>query len=156
MEYSVELILQTRRPITKGALIKIAEVGGVAVGRPGERHLETTLTAEADNVEQAAKQAIALVTGRITGIVVAVEVMTTAEADRRLAERPELVGTTEIAVMLGISKQRVTTLSKRHDFPMPVQTLAAGPIWRARDLSTFAMGWQRKPGRPRKTEQVSE
>jgi hypothetical protein len=62
--------------------------------------------------------------------------------------REELVGVGEIAQMLKISKQRVTTLSKRQDFPAPLQRLASGPVWRKSDLSTFADGWQRKGGRP--------
>lgn len=150
MEYTVEITLRARRPLTEDALFALAEIGGVAVGRPGERHLETTFTVDAANAPEAAYESIPMVTGRVPGIVLAVEVLTTEEADRRLAEQPQLVGVTEIARMLGLTKQRVSTLSRREDFPTPLATLASGPIWRAGDLSTFAAGWRRKPGRPRK------
>jgi hypothetical protein len=149
MEYTVDITLRARRPLTEEALFAIAELGGAAAGRPGERHLETTLTVEAGDIRTAAAVAMERTTARVAGHVIAVKVMTTAEADRRLSERPKLVGVTEIAQMLGISKQRVSTLSKREDFPAPIETLASGPVWRAGDLSTFAAGWRRAPGRPR-------
>jgi predicted DNA-binding transcriptional regulator AlpA len=40
-----------------------------------------------------------------------------------------LVGTAEIAEMLGVSRQRVHQLSRREDFPAPVAVLSAGSIW---------------------------
>lgn len=86
----------------------------------------------------------------MAGDVVAVTVMTTKEADRRMDERQELVGIAEIARMLKVSKQRASALSRRGDFPAPIARLQAGPIWRAGDLSTFRMNWRRRPGRPPK------
>jgi hypothetical protein len=78
--------------------------------------------------------------------------VTEAEADRRSAEPPfpELAGAAEVATMLGISRQRLHALRDRHEFPAPVATLAAGPVWRKGDLTRFAEGWHRKPGRPPK------
>lgn len=152
MDYTVEVTLRTQRALTEDALVDVAGLGGVAVGKPGGHYLETTLSVRADDVRRAADLAIAQIAEQIAGTVVAVEVMTTAEADRRSAERPKLVGVKEIAELLGISKQRVSTLSKREDFPKPLESLASGPIWRAGDLTTFAEGWRRKPGRPRKEE----
>jgi hypothetical protein len=149
VEFTVEVTLRATRPLTQTALMRVAELGGITVGKPGDRHLETTLTVTAANVCEAAKQGAAAVSERISGEIVAVEAMTTDEADRRANERPELVGVGEIAEMFGLSKQRVSTLSKREDFPRPLAQLSSGPIWRAGDLSTFAAGWKRKPGRPR-------
>jgi len=40
-----------------------------------------------------------------------------------------LVGITEIAQMLGVSRQRVGQLAKSDGFPTPAVTLAAGPVW---------------------------
>jgi predicted DNA-binding transcriptional regulator AlpA len=40
-----------------------------------------------------------------------------------------LVGTAEIAEMLGVSRQWVQQLTRREDFPAPVAVLSAGWIW---------------------------
>lgn len=87
MQYTVDLAIRTRRPLTESALFAVAELGGAAVGRPGGRQLETTLTVAATGARKAAERASDLVLERVAGTVVAVEVMTTTEADRRLAER---------------------------------------------------------------------
>lgn len=155
MEYAVEITVQTRRPLTIEALEAVAAIGGAASGNVGERRLETTLTVSASDPPVAATRAIEIVTSTVPGKVVAIEVMTTEEQDRRLAEPafPELVGVSEVAEMLGITRQRLAVLRQRPEFPAPVAELAAGPIWRRGDLSTFAMGWQRRPGRPRTNPQ---
>ncbi len=80
--------------------------------------------------------------------------MTSEEQDRRLAEPAfgELVGAAEVAERFGVSRQRLAVLRQRPEFPGPVAELASGPVWRWRDLSRFAAGWQRRPGRPRRVE----
>jgi predicted DNA-binding transcriptional regulator AlpA len=55
----------------------------------------------------------------------------------------ELVGTVEIASMLGVSRQRVDKLSRTDSFPEPVAVLAVGRIWRRQDVET----WARETGR---------
>lgn len=55
----------------------------------------------------------------------------------------ELVGTAEIAEMLGVSRQRVHELSKARDFPEPVALLGAGNIWQRDDI----VEWARATGR---------
>lgn len=149
MEYVVEVTLNARQPLTEAALMSVAGIGGTAVGNPGQKRLETTLTVKAIDVRQAAVKAVEAVTNKVAGIVLAVEAMTTDEADRRDAQRGALVGVTEVGRMLGISKQRVSTLSKRGDFPAPLVKLVSGPVWRAGDLSRFAGTWKRKAGRPK-------
>jgi hypothetical protein len=72
-------------------------------------------------------------------------------ADARLNEPPlELVGVTEVAQELGVSKQRVSELRAVEVFPAPIAELAAGPVWTRRSLTAFLSTWQRRPGRPRK------
>lgn len=56
---------------------------------------------------------------------------------------PPLVGTTEIATMLGVSRQRVSQLAKSPAFPKPLVTLAQGPIWDRTDI----IGWAEAAGR---------
>lgn len=151
MEFTVEVAIETKAPITEDVLADVAEVGGAAAGHIGENRVETTLTVKGKNHLDAAKIGVERILKLAPGRLVAVSVMDTDEADRRLAVRTEFLGLTEVARMLGVSKQRVHVLSARDDFPAPVAKLAAGPVWRAGDLSTFSAGWKRKGGRPKKT-----
>ena len=53
------------------------------------------------------------------------------------------MGLTEIAQLLGVSRQRVHQLSKADGFPEPTAVLAAGPVW-----ETVAVEkWAREAGR---------
>jgi hypothetical protein len=67
---------------------------------------------------------------------------------------PSLVGVSELAEMLGVSRQRASELQTRKGFPSPLANLASGPVWSETSLRRFIQGWKRKPGRPRK-EQVA-
>jgi predicted DNA-binding transcriptional regulator AlpA len=55
----------------------------------------------------------------------------------------DLVGTAEITKLLGVSKQRVDQLARTEGFPKPQAVLAAGRIWRRKDIES----WARKAGR---------
>lgn len=57
---------------------------------------------------------------------------------------PALVGATEIADMLGVSRQRVQQLAARPDFPTPVAALKMGKVWRLDDVEA----WASAGGRP--------
>lgn len=150
MEYAVGMALVTERPLTEDELFAVAEIAAAA-GNPGSTRLEATIVVDAGNLFEAAERAIARVTALVAGEIVAVNAMTGEENDRRINEPPiEIIGITEIAELLGVSKQRVFQLMERDDFPAPFAKLACGSIWRKGDLSTFAEGWQRKPGRPPK------
>jgi predicted DNA-binding transcriptional regulator AlpA len=54
-----------------------------------------------------------------------------------------LVGVAEVAALLGVTKQRVTQLAEKPDFPKPTVRLAAGPIWERADVEA----WARETGR---------
>jgi len=60
-----------------------------------------------------------------------------------LIDSTNLCGTAEAAVTLGVLKQRIHTLRKRLDFPPPVATLAATPIWDKDELLAFKSTWKR-------------
>jgi prophage regulatory protein len=55
----------------------------------------------------------------------------------------ELVGSHEIRVMLGVSRQRINQLVAARQFPEPVARLAQGAVWRKRDIEE----WMRETGR---------
>jgi hypothetical protein len=59
-------------------------------------------------------------------------------------------GVTEVAQLLGVSKQRVSELRTSAAFPAPIAELAAGPVWAGSSLRRFVESWSRKPGRPRR------
>lgn len=50
----------------------------------------------------------------------------------------DLVGTAEVAAMLGVSRQRVLALAKRGDFPSPLAVLSMGNVWRGSDVRKWA------------------
>jgi DNA-binding CsgD family transcriptional regulator len=78
-----------------------------------------------------------------------VDVMTEEYLDRWVGvSPPELVGVAEVAELLAVSKQRVSELHRREDFPEPVAVLATGPIWQLPAVKAFASTWARRPGRP--------
>ncbi|MFJ8581533.1 DNA-binding protein [Micromonospora sp. NPDC093277] len=56
----------------------------------------------------------------------------------------ELWAAQEIGDFLNVSRQRVSQLATRHDFPTPVATLAVGRIWLADDIRA----WAARHGRP--------
>lgn len=62
---------------------------------------------------------------------------------------PTLVGVSEIAGLLGVSRQRASELARTADFPVPVASLASGPVWLEPAVLRFAKSWTRRPGRPR-------
>jgi hypothetical protein len=82
--------------------------------------------------------------------VVRVEAMTVAEQEVELGRPnfPALVGVSEAARMLGVSKQRLAQLAARPEFPEPMVALASGPVWLTSGIRGFERRWPRKPGRP--------
>jgi predicted DNA-binding transcriptional regulator AlpA len=60
----------------------------------------------------------------------------------------ELVGTAEIAQMLGVVRQYVHRLSQEDStFPKPVAELAAGRVWKRGDIVNWAKATGRKVGK---------
>jgi predicted DNA-binding transcriptional regulator AlpA len=57
-----------------------------------------------------------------------------------MASVPEIWGFAEVVEFLGVSQQRATVLTNRHDFPTPIQELASGRIW----LADAVREWQRR------------
>ena len=85
--------------------------------------------------------------------VVRAEALTFEQLDRDLETPnfPEVVGVSEIAELIGVTRQRASAIAKRADFPAPVATLSAGPVWTRVSLNRFVEEWPRKEGRPRRS-----
>jgi hypothetical protein len=66
------------------------------------------------------------------------------------AEPEEFAGVSEVAALLGVSRQRVAELRRTDGFPEPIAHLAAGPIWCVAMLQRFVDEWPRRPGGSRR------
>ncbi len=53
------------------------------------------------------------------------------------------MGISEIAELLGVSRQRAHQLAASHGFPEPVARLAQGPVWETAEVEK----WARETGR---------
>jgi prophage regulatory protein len=72
----------------------------------------------------------------------------------RLPVVAEVVGVTEVADLLGVSRQRVDQLIGSYwDFPLPIAALAGGRVWDRRDVEAWEAAHNsntdRRPGRRR-------
>lgn len=150
---TVNVDIRTDDPVTEDDILALEgdEHGTAVAAHLGGHQFNATLNIGYD-LYSACHEAIEYVTKHVPGTPVAVAATTNEEFDRWLDQPsfPPLAGVSEIAELLGVSRQRVAELRRRPDFPGPVAQLKAGPVWRAGDLSRFADEWQRKPGRPRK------
>lgn len=63
---------------------------------------------------------------------------------------PEMCGLTEVAEILGVSRQRASQIVKSPEFPDPVQVIAAGSLWAQPEVKLYAESLppagQRRPG----------
>lgn len=58
-----------------------------------------------------------------------------------------LVGTTEVAKMLGVTRQRVLQLAKEEGFPEPTVILKGGYVWHTEDIEAWAKARDEKRGK---------
>ena len=77
--------------------------------------------------------------------------MTLNMAGGTMAKRdvPKLAGLAEVAALSGFSRFHALRLSRRPDFPEPVQRLAMGPVWREADVLAFLEIPRRPTGLPK-------
>ena len=62
---------------------------------------------------------------------------------------PPLIGASEAADLLGVTRQRVHQLAAEHPgFPTPLVRVRMGPLWATSAIEGFARSWTRTPGRP--------
>ena len=173
-EYSVDIEARVKRwpedggePDALEALLEIlpelGAMGAIVHGRlpqvAGAR-----FHVAADEPEEAVPRALWIfreAAGKV-GLVLAgierVEAVTDERLGRDLEEPIEqdpYLGVTEVARLLGVSRQRVSELRSRPGFPEPVAELASGPVWRGWQLRRFVEEWPRRPGRPRADEELA-
>ena len=89
--------------------------------------------------------------GIVHGGIARVDTMTDQYLDRWITQEPKrYAGVSEVADLLGVSRQRVAQLRTKPGFPAPIAELRSGPIWDAASLGLFLEEWERRPGRPRR------
>jgi hypothetical protein len=116
--------------------------------------LDETWTVTVSSSSRKAPVAIEKVLGQIDPFVrrqpVAVEAVRPDEYERRAfrSTLPVLLGASEVAELLGVSRQRVHQLRSHTQFPAPIVEVAMGPLWDERAVQKFGREWARKPGRP--------
>lgn len=138
---------------------ELADVAGAVSARADGRGFSATVSIDIDpgqdevDALEAARSRLSRSTRKLhlpLWSIDAVEILTYDEQDRRLATPvlPELVGTAEIAEVLGVSKSRVGQLRSNDLFPAPVAELASGPVYTRPSIQRFVDEWKRQPGRP--------
>ena len=55
-----------------------------------------------------------------------------------MTEDADLMGTSEVAALLGISRQRVLVIARQPGFPRPLAVLKMGNVWRGGDIRAWA------------------
>ncbi|MDP9341157.1 MAG: hypothetical protein M3Q23_03400 [Actinomycetota bacterium] len=167
--YSVHLAA-AGPPIEEGMLDRLADrlgqfegAGAAAAwgGLAGGPAVQMSI--DAASIEQALSEARALFEKALGEIGIAgaelveAEVLTEDLLERQLSKEPEqYVGVSEIADILGVSKQRVSQIRATNgSFPKPVAELAAGPVWTRSSLNHFIESWPRQPGRPRNLDRAT-
>lgn len=132
--------------------------GRGAVASPGARNLGVAFNVHAHSAAAGIAKALKIFSAiyRRVGfpgrpVIFAAEIQTVEEQIRRLQEPslPPFVGITEVAGILGVTRQRAHQLTRAERFPKPLAELAAGPIWNRHAIDRFAETWPRLPGRPR-------
>lgn len=131
-----------------------------SIAEAANGNLAVQLSVDAGTARQALDTALKTVTNAVRGrglptTVAAVELVTEQEQDRRneTPQVPELMGTSEIGNLLGVSRQRATQLAHRDDFPPAVAHLKSGPVFIADQVRAFERRWTRTSGRPRKVSE---
>lgn len=131
-DWYIDLTCTLTSPIDPDTALTItehlADAYAVASIADAGRRLELSMTINAPNVIDAAVRARALVYGLELAQIDAIdalEVRTEEERDRQLATPaiPELVGTSEIAAMAGVTRQHVFNLARGKGFPKPLQRI---------------------------------
>lgn len=142
-------------------LPRLGAMGAIAHGKIPET-VGARFHVKADEPEEAVPFALRIFraaaerVGLVLGEIEFVEAVTDERLQRDLEQPPDTyLGVSEVARLLGVSKQRVSELRSRPDFPAPVAELASGPVWRGSQLRRFLEGWPRRPGRPPTVESLA-
>lgn len=147
--------------LTEDQLDKLmAALPGYGIAAMSLTWMDLDFTVEAGTLRQATDTALRLARGAYTtafgrpGEPTRVSVRSEADHLDAIAQPDpeELAGIAEAAELLGVTKQRAGELFRTHaNFPEPIATLAATPVFTRASIMAFDQGWdRRRTGRPRK------
>ena len=135
---------------------------GSALHDNGRRTLTARMTVEAGTLRTATDETLRVARAAHTaalgapGDPIDFRVLTDQAWALELAHPPEidLIGTSEIAEILGVKSQRVGQLADEHPaFPRPVGKPKAGRMWLRSSIEAFAASdWRRRPGPKKATD----
>lgn len=113
-----------------------------------------TLTVEANTLRQAIAVALELVEGATGEKATGIEVIDADVHSVRVEQPsiPELWGYAEIADHFDVTRQRARQLVELPGFPVAVVETASGPLRVRRQVEAWGQTWERKTGRPRKSD----
>lgn len=122
-----------------------------------EERISVQLSVEASTLHAAQERAYREVNRALSELfdaprIVRMETLTEEDFAAEDGYLPELVGASEVAEMLGVTRQRVHQVVQDHrDFPAAQRT-ASGAVWEKEAVEQWARDWKpkRKPGRPPK------
>jgi len=148
-------------PAVEELLERLGDYSPAVAVAPDHDRLSITIALEGEgwDAPSAVTEAAGVVRGYVDKVglprwpIVHTEAMTWAEHDRELEQPayPALAGVAELAEILGVTPQRVSTMRRTHaGFPAPIAELRSGPVWVRDHVTRFAESWTRKPGRPTK------
>lgn len=129
-----------------------------SIGPEGDLYV-AVLTVNAGTIRQASSIAISAVVAAAAAarqskvIPQGIEVITEAEAERRISTPviPDVVDSKSAAEILGVSKQRVQQLSASDSrFPVPLLVVSGSPVWGKDAMLAYAERRDPRPGRPAK------
>ena len=154
--------LEARGELSEAGIDKIIDelkrgYGPSVSGGPGFPTFGLTITVSAASAPASATKAVEVLS-KVHHVswkdIVKMEVQRQAdlEEDLKRPTFPRLVGVSEAARILRVSRQRVWEIAQQGRLPKPLATLKAGPIWQKSAILAFAEEWARvrKNGRPRK------
>jgi hypothetical protein len=120
------------------------------VARVPGRGVDVTVHADRTTLDDALTLSLQRVAVAVPAEPRAAEIVSEEDQLRRaaVATMPELMSAAEIALELGVSRQRVHQLRSSAAFPAPLADLRGGAVWSADAVRRFAREWNRKPGRP--------
>jgi hypothetical protein len=142
-----------------GAPLSTIGYGGLAGGIGVTFSIDVRGVEGSDAVTEATRRAVETFeaaceqVGIVHGGIARVDTMTDQYLDRWITQEPKrYAGVSEVADLLGVSRQRVAQLRTKPGFPAPVAELRSGPIWDVSSLGLFLEEWERRPGRPRRVK----
>lgn len=157
--WMAELTLATAEPLTEDYLVHLDQLAGEhdwsiasrAAG-PGAELTAWRAASEPDTALAAVLGEVRtwLARHEVAATLVGVQVRSEADFEREVTAPtiPELLATTDVAEVLGVTRQRVHQLwADNPQFPQPVVRTGAGPLWTRQAVTWFASVWDRRPGR---------